>query len=56
MPRRWVKEHAEANKSTFSGYGSARDQELAALKQELKQVKFDKTYSCERCIYLTLFR
>lgn len=51
MLRRWVKEHAEPNKSAFTGYGSARDQELATLKQELKQVKKERDFLREAATY-----
>lgn len=49
--RRWVKEHTEPNKSAFTGYGTARDQELSALKQELKQVKKERDFLREAATY-----
>jgi len=51
MLRRWVKEHAEPIKSAFAGYGTARDQELSALKQELKQVKKERDFLREAATY-----
>ena len=51
MLRRWIKEHSEPNKATFTGYGSPRDQELATLRQELKQVKKERDFLREAATY-----
>lgn len=51
MLRRWVKEHTEPSKASFTGYGTARDQELSTLKQELKQVKKERDFLREAATY-----
>ncbi len=55
MLRRWVKEHAEPNKSAFTGHGTARDQELAVLKQELKHVKKERDFLREAATYFARY-
>lgn len=51
MLGRWRKQLSEPDKDAFPGHGSARDQELARLKRELKQVKQERDFLREAAAY-----
>ena len=51
MLGRWRKQFSEHDKEAFPGQGTARDQELARLKRELKQVKQERDFLREAAAY-----
>ncbi|WP_420820281.1 IS3 family transposase [Seongchinamella sediminis] len=44
MLRRWVKQASEPGKSAFPGHGNPRDEEVARLQRELRQVKKERDF------------
>ena len=51
MLRRWVKEAGASNKRAFPGHGNARDEELARLKKELREVTQERDFLREAATY-----
>lgn len=51
MLSRWRKQFSEPDKTAFPGNGTARDQELAKLRRELKQVKKERDFLREAAAY-----
>lgn len=51
MLRRWVKEANKSGQRTFPGHGNPRDQELARLKKELREVTQERDFSREAATY-----
>jgi transposase len=51
MLRRWVKQSTEPGKSAFPGHGNPRDEELARLQKELRQVKKERDFLREAATY-----
>ena len=51
MLRRWVKQSTEPSKRAFLGYGNPRDEELARLHKELRQVKKERDFLREAATY-----
>ena len=49
--RRWIKEYTDTDKQAFPGHGNARDEELAQLRKELKQVKQERDFLKEAAAY-----
>jgi transposase len=49
--RRWVKEHCDPVKRSFTGHGVPRDEEVARLKRELLQVKKERDFLREAAAY-----
>lgn len=51
MLRRWVKQSTEPGKNAFPGHGNPRDEELARLQKELRQVKKERDFLREAATY-----
>lgn len=51
MLRRWVKQAAEPGKRAFPGHGNPRDEEVARLQKELRQVKKERDFLREAATY-----
>ena len=51
MLRRWIKQAAEPGKRAFPGHGNSRDEELARLQKELRQVKKERDFLREAATY-----
>ena len=51
MLSRWRSQIEEAGLEAFSGTGSPRDQEMAALKRELSRVKKERDFLREAATY-----
>lgn len=51
MLGRWRKQLSEPDKTAFPGNGTARDQELANLRRELKQIKKERDFLREAAAY-----
>ena len=51
MLSRWRKELDNSGRSAFSGTGSPRDEEVAALKRELARVKKERDFLREAATY-----
>jgi len=42
MLRRWIKQASEPGKMALTGHGNPRDEEVAKLQRELRQVKIER--------------
>jgi len=51
MLGRWRKEFRENHKIAFPGQGNPRDEEMAQLKKELRQVKQERDFLKEAAAY-----
>lgn len=51
MLRRWVKQASEPGKRVFPGHGNPRDEEVARLQRELKQVKKERDFLREAATF-----
>jgi transposase len=51
MLRRWVKQAAESGKRAFPGHGNPRDEEIAKLQKELRQVKKERDFLREAATF-----
>jgi transposase len=51
MLGRWRKEFREGKKTAFPGQGNPRDEEIARLKKELRQVKQERDFLKEAAAY-----
>lgn len=51
MLRRWVKQAAEPGKRTFPGHGNPRDEKIAQLERELRQVKKERDFLREAATF-----
>jgi transposase len=51
MLRRWIKQAAEPGKRAFPGHGNPRDQEIARLQKELRQVKKERDFLREAATF-----
>ena len=51
MLRRWVKQASEPGKSAFPGHGNPRDEEVARLQRELRQVKKERDFLREAATF-----
>jgi transposase len=51
MLRRWVKEAGKSGQRTFPGHGNPRDEELARLKKELREVTQERDFLREAATY-----
>jgi transposase len=51
MLRRWVKQASEPGKRAFPGHGNPRDEEVARLQRELKQVKKERDFLREAATF-----
>jgi transposase len=51
MLRRWVKQAPELGKRAFPGHGNPRDEEIARLQRELRQVKKERDFLREAVTY-----
>lgn len=51
MLRRWVKQASEPGKMAFPGHGNPRDEEVARLQRELRQVKKERDFLREAATF-----
>lgn len=51
MLRRWIKQAAEPGKRAFPGHGNPRDEEIARLQKELRQVKKERDFLREAATF-----
>jgi transposase len=51
MLRRWSKQAAEPGKRAFPGHGNPRDEEIARLQRELRQVKKERNFLREAATF-----
>ena len=51
MLRKWVKQAAEPGKRAFPGHGNPRDEKVAQLEQELRQVKKERDFLREAATF-----
>lgn len=51
MLRRWIKQVAEPGKRAFPGHGNPRDEEIARLQKELRQVKKERDFLREAATF-----
>lgn len=51
MLRRWIKEASEPGNRAFSGHGKPRDEEIARLQKELRQVKKERDFLREAATF-----
>ena len=51
MLRRWVKQAAEPGKRAFPGHGNPRDEKIAQLERELRQVKKERDFLREAATF-----
>ena len=51
MLRKWVKQAAESGKRAFPGHGNARDEKVAQLERELRQVKKERDFLREAAVF-----
>ena len=49
--RRWVKEANDSSQRSFPGHGKPRDEELARLKKELREVTQERDFLREAATY-----
>lgn len=53
MLRRWLKQALAPGKQMFPGHGNPRDEEVARLQRELRQVKKERDFLREAAISFT---
>lgn len=51
MLRHWIKLASELGKRSFLGHGNPRDEEIARLQRELKQVKKERDFLREAATF-----
>ena len=51
MLRKWVKQAAESGKRAFPGHGNSRDEKVAQLERELRQVKKERDFLREAAVF-----
>ena len=51
MLRKWVKQAAEPGQRAFPGHGNPRDEEVARLQRELRQVKKERDFLREAATF-----
>ncbi len=51
MLRKWVKQFAEPGKRAFPGHGNPRDEKVAQLERELRQVKKERDFLREAAVF-----
>lgn len=51
MLRKWVKQATETSQRAFPGHGNPRDEEVARLQRELRQVKKERDFLREAATF-----
>ncbi|WP_187775898.1 transposase [Salinicola corii] len=51
MLHRWVKQASEPGKRVFPGHGNPRDEEIAQLQRDLRQVKKERDFLREAATF-----
>ena len=51
MLRKWVKQAIESGTRAFPGHGNPRDEKIAQLERELREVKKERDFLRETAVY-----